>query len=106
MANHGASDALIISLTGHLDVYRAPEVRRTLSAASRRPRLIVDLSQVASISAAILTEFVRCYKQRLAAGLEPARLVVRTQIVRKVLEVTELASVWQIYPSIEAASMP
>lgn len=106
MPKHGVGDAVIVALTGHLDVYRAPEVRRALSAASRVRRLIIDLSLVPSISAAILTEFVRCYKQRLAAGLEPARLVVRTHIVRKVLEVTELSSVWQIYPSLEAASMP
>lgn len=103
MAGDGA---FIVALDGHLDVYRVNEVRRALNAGALQERLIVDMSRVPSLSAAILTEFVRCHKQRAADGLEPARLVVRSAPVRKILEITDLAKVWPLFESLEAASMP
>lgn len=99
-------DAYIVALDGHLDIYRVPEVRRALQAGSSRRRLIIDLSRVRSLSAAILTELVRSYKQRLARGLEPARLVVQSLSVRKVLEITGLTKIWHLFESVEAASIP
>lgn len=99
-------DAFIVALSGHLDVYRVSEVRRLLRQAAAQQRLIVDMSDVASISAAILTEFVRCYKRRMMEGLQPARLVVQTEPVRRIFEITDLAKVWPIFDSVAAASAP
>lgn len=97
-------DAFIVSLNGHLDIYRASEVRRLLQEAAAQPRLVVDMSNVLTISAVILTEFVRCYKHRVAHGLEPARLVVRSTAVRKILEITDLTKLWPIYESLDSAT--
>lgn len=96
-------DAFIVALDGHLDVYRAAEVRRLLQDAAPQHRLVVDLSEVRTISAAILTELVRCYKQRMARGLEPARLVVQSSAVRKIFEITNLSKLCPIFDTLEAA---
>lgn len=99
-------DAFIVSLNGDLDVYRASEVRRLLQEAAAQPRVVVDMSRVATISAAILTELVRCYKARMAQGLEPARLVVRSSAVRKIFEITDLTKLWPIFETLDAARTP
>lgn len=96
-------DTFIVALDGHLDVYRAAEVRRLLQDAAAQERVIVDMSRVPSISAAILTELVRCYKQRAAQGLEPARLVVQSNAVRKIFEITDLGKLWPIFATLDAA---
>lgn len=99
-------NAFIVALDGILDVYRTAEVRRKLHMASRQRRLVVDLSGVPVLCAAIVTELVRSYNERKAQGLEPARLVVGTSSVRQVLEITGLASVWPIYANVATACMP
>lgn len=100
MAGDGA---FIVALNGDLDVYRAAEVRLALQHAAAQQRLIVDLSEVGTISAAILTEFVRCYKHRMMQGLEPARLVVRSSVVRKIFEITDLGRLWPMFETLDAA---
>jgi anti-anti-sigma factor len=99
-------NAFIVALDGILDVYRAAEVRRKLRTASRERRVVVDLTRVRVISAAVLTELIRAYKERTTQGLEPARLVVGTDAVRRVLDLTGLAGIWPIYPTLAAACMP
>ncbi|HET9096504.1 MAG TPA: STAS domain-containing protein [Candidatus Baltobacteraceae bacterium] len=99
-------DAFIVSLNGHLDVYRASEVRRLLQEAAEQPRVVVDMSNVLTISAVILTELVRCYKARTAQGHEPARLVVRSTAVRKILEITDLTKLWPLFETLDAAQTP
>lgn len=99
-------DAYIVVLLGDLDVYRAGEVRRALRNGADKQRLIIDLSQAETISAAILTEFVRCHKHRHMRGLQPARIVLRSEHVRKVFEITKLAQLWLFFESVEAASVP
>jgi anti-anti-sigma factor len=97
----------VVVLSGDLDIFRAGEVRQVLEAAAGEKRLIIDLREVRFISAAILSEFVRTYKERLRRGLEAARLVVRSPHIRKVFEITKLAGIWPLYDSLDAAaSMP
>jgi hypothetical protein len=38
--------------------------------------------------------------------LQPARLVVKAEPVRRIFEITDLAKVWPIFDSIAAASAP
>lgn len=91
-------------LRGDLDIYRQAEIRRELQAAAGKRRLIIDLREARYVSAAALTELVRCYKQRVAGGLEAARLVVRSPYVRRVFDITGLARVWTLFESFDAAA--
>lgn len=105
-SSQSGGNAFIVALDGILDVYRAAEVRRKLRTASREHRVVIDLTRVRVISAAILSELIRTYKERTSEGLEPARLVVGTDAVRRVLDLTGLAGVWPIYSSLASACMP
>ncbi|HEY9179317.1 MAG TPA: STAS domain-containing protein [Candidatus Baltobacteraceae bacterium] len=99
-------DASIVVFSGDLDVYRAGEVRMALEQAQDEPRLIVDMRKVHTVSAAVLTEFVRLHKHRLDRKLEPPRLVVTSPGVRRIFDITQLSKLWPFFETIEAASMP
>jgi len=106
MTNRLIDDAAVVTLGGDLDLYRAPEIRLALQEAVRKPRLIIDLGEARLVSAAALGELMLCYKQRMAVGLEAARLVVRSACVRKIFEITNLTRLWTFFESVEAACMP
>lgn len=95
--------AHVVVLSGDLDVYRAPEVRMALDDARDKPHLIIDLSGAHTVSAAVLSEFVHCYKERRRLHFEPARMVVASKHVRRIFEITELAQLWPFFESLEAA---
>lgn len=77
-----------------------------LEQAQDEPRLIVDMRKVHTVSAAVLTEFVRLHKHRLDRKLEPPRLVVTSPGVRRIFDITQLSKLWPFFETIEAASMP
>lgn len=106
MTHSALNDAAVVTLRGDLDLVRVPEIRLALQDAVRKPRLVIDLGEARLVSAAALTELVRCYKQRMAEGLESARLVVRSACVRKIFEITDLSRLWTFFDSVEAACMP
>ncbi len=99
----GADGARIVVLRGDLDVFRADEVRQALQEAAAEPLLVIDLSEARSISASTLGELVRSYKQRLNAGLQTARVVVRSAHVRKIFDITGLSRLWPFFESVDAA---
>ena len=103
MAHALYDDAHIVILSGELDVYRVAEVRQALAPARDKERVVIDMSGVQIISAAVLTEFVRCYKERLKKGYEPARVVAASPHVRRIFEITELAKLWPFYESMDTA---
>jgi anti-anti-sigma factor len=96
-------DALIIVFQGDLDVYQTGPVRKQLIEASRSPRVIFDLTAVSTISAAVLSEFVVCYKVRQGRGFKPASLVVSSPHVRRIFEITNLAKLWPMFETLDAA---
>lgn len=106
MAHALYDDAHVVVLTGELDVYGLGEVRRALAAAHDKERVIIDMSGVKIVSAAVLTEFVRCYKERRRQGFEPARLVAASPHVRRIFEITELSKLWPFFESLETARVP
>lgn len=97
-------EAHIVVFSGDLDIYRVPEVRKALERARDKERVIIDMSEVHTLSAAVLTEFVRCYKHRSRKQWEPARLVVTSRQVRRIFEITELAKLWPFFGSLEEAT--
>lgn len=104
MTHPASGDTHVVVLRGDLDFYRQPEIRRTLQAAAGKARLIIDLREARYVSAAALTELIRCYKQRVANGLESARLVVRSPYIRRIFDITGLARVWTLFESLDAAA--
>lgn len=99
-------EAHIVVFSGDLDIYRVPEVRKALDGARDKTRVIIDMSDVRTLSAAVLSEFVRCHKERVRHQAEPARLVVTSRQVRRIFEITELAKLWPFFTSVGEATAP
>jgi anti-sigma B factor antagonist len=95
----------VIALPEHIDVSNAGQIREELlSVINRGPgALIADLSATISCDHAGADAVVRAYQRALASGTE-LRLVVTTQIVRRVLSFSGLDRLVSIYPSLQAAT--
>lgn len=70
------------------------------------PRMIIDLSQATTVSAMVLGELIHNHKQRCARGLEAARIVLRSPLVRKLFDITHLTGLWPFFDTVCAASVP
>jgi anti-anti-sigma regulatory factor len=95
----------VISLAGDWDVFGRSELRRRLAPALMADSCIVDFSGFHCGDASFLDELVYMRKVRKAQGRTREVLVIgpADAIVRKILQLTQLASVWPIYESMEAA---
>ena len=95
----------VIALPEHIDVSNAGQIREELlSVINRGPEaLTADLTATISCDHAGADAVVRAYQRALASGTE-LRLVVTTQIVRRVLSFSGLDRLVSIYPSLEAAT--
>jgi anti-anti-sigma regulatory factor len=95
----------VISLAGDWDVFGRSELRRRLAPALTADSCIVDFTGFHCGDASFLDELVYMRKVRKAQGRSCEVLVIRPAdaIVRKVLQLTQLAGVWPIYESMDAA---
>ena len=93
----------IVSVSGEIDLYTAPEFQDALTLAGRdAPVLIVDLSGISYIDSAGLSVLLLIYKRLSARGA--AFFVVSPPDnpgVRRVMEVTRLDSLLSIRPTVE-----
>ena len=96
-------DALVLSLTGELDLYTAPAVRDALRGAVERApkRLVVELSGVTFIDSTALGTLVEA-RSRLHDGKAFA-LAAPGLEVRRALEVSGLDRHFSVHESIETA---
>lgn len=96
----------VISLAGDWDVFGRSELRRRLAPALEADDCILDFTGFHCGDATFLDELVYVRKVRKAHRRSCEALVVHPSdaIVRKILQLTQLAGVWPIYESVEAAT--
>ena len=97
------ADALVLSLTGELDLYTAPALREALQGAVERSpkRLVVDLAGVTFIDSTALGALVEA-RSRLARD-DAFALAAPGLEVRRALEVSGLDRHFSVYERIETA---
>jgi anti-anti-sigma regulatory factor len=95
----------VVSLAGDWDIFGREELRRRLQAAHSPDRCVVDLTGFHGGDVSFLNELVHMAKVRRAQGRQAAVLVVdqKDVVVRRVLKLSGLADIWQIYESLDAA---
>jgi anti-sigma B factor antagonist len=96
---------LVIAVRGELDLATAPLLRDAFESADREAGVVVvDLSEVGFLDSSGLRVLAQC--QRLLTGEDgPAslRLVVATDAVRRVLEVTGMRTFFKVYDALDDA---
>ncbi len=95
----------VIALPEHIDLSNAGAIREELLSLINRgaASLIADMTATISCDHAGADAMARAFQRALASGTE-LRLVVRAQIVRRVIGVTGLDRLIAIYPTLEAAT--
>ncbi len=97
--------ATIVDVSGDIDLYNSPEVRKVLLAAlreGRAPRVIVNLREVRYIDSSGVASLVEGLKVSRELG---SRLVLLglSQAVRDVLELSRLTKVFEVCDTEEQA---
>lgn len=95
----------VIVATGELTVYEAPKLREWLVASAKEGfnRIVVDLQEVDFVDSTGLAVMVAAYKRvRLLEG--DLRVVCSNYRILKVLEITGLNKVINIFDTVEAAT--
>ena len=98
-----SGDAIVVALTGELDLYNAPAVRKTLlEAVARAPgRLVVDLGEVIFLDSTALGALVEARAQ-LAKG-DAFVLAAPGLEARRALEVSGLDRHFAVRETVESA---
>lgn len=102
------SGAPVVSPTGEIDLYTAPEFREAVeSAVSRanpwKPVVVIDLSRVGFIDSSGVGVLIGCHRRLEGSGGE-LRVVAGEGPARKILRVTSLDTVFKLFHSAEAAT--
>ena len=94
----------VVTLPEHIDVSNAGQVREELLSVINRgaDEVIADMAATISCDHAGADAVARAYQRAVVSGAQ-LRLVVTTQIVRRVLSLSGLDRLISIYPSLEAA---
>ncbi len=101
------SEGLTVArVVGEIDLATAPELRdRLAEIPSDTASLIVDLSEVTFLDSTGLSVLVATWKRlKDDDGANDFRLVVSRPTIQRVLEVTGLAQVFEVFPTLEEAT--
>lgn len=89
----------LIVLAGEYDIYNQDALVQQLLPAHDHRFVVIDFRDVRYIDSTALTVLVRMRKNRAAQGYPPAHLCGLRPSVRQIFEVTQLESMWPIFPS-------
>jgi anti-sigma B factor antagonist len=94
----------VVRVAGEIDVATAPSLREHLAAheSAGVPVVVVDLTDVTFVDSTALGVLVGAYRRLGDAG-SALRLVVTEARILKVLEITDLMSVFPIYATVDEA---
>ena len=94
----------VVTLPAEIDVTNADTVRDELLAALNQGAvlLIADMSQTSFCDSSGVSAMVRVFR-RAAAGGSELRMVVRTPAVQRVLSITGVDRLVDVYPSVAAS---
>jgi anti-anti-sigma factor len=101
-------EAVLVHVEGEIDSSTASELRSQLESALQQAGghesrlLIIDLQGVTYFGSAGLNAVLDCHKQGLRAGIS-VRLVADNELVVRPIEVTNLDSLLDLYPSLPDA---
>jgi anti-anti-sigma factor len=101
-------EAVVVRVEGEIDSSTASELRSQLESALQQAGghesrlLIIDLEGVTYFGSAGLNAVLDCHKQGLRAGVS-VRLVADNELVVRPIEVTNLDSLLDLYPSLPDA---
>lgn len=95
----------LVTLTGELDAFDAPELRRTFDMvlADAPEVLVLDLASVDFLDSTVLGAIVGLLRKQREAGGE-LRVVLPETTARRVFEITGLDAALDIWPSRDAAT--
>jgi anti-sigma B factor antagonist len=94
---------LVVTLTGEIDLDRAPAVRRQLlDCVKRQQDVLVDLSAVTYIDSSGIASLVEALQWAKRRGSDLRLVAVSAQAIR-VFELARLDKVFSIHPTIDAA---
>ena len=95
---------VVLTLTGELDAFDAPELRRTFETAlaARRTVVVLDLTSVAFLDSTVLGAIVGLLRRQREAGGE-LRVVLPETTARRVFEITGLDGALDVWPSRDEA---
>jgi anti-sigma B factor antagonist len=101
---HWIGQAAVVTLPAEIDITNADNVREDLLSVLNQGAvlLIADLSNTTFCDSAGVSALVRTYR-RAAASDSGMRLVVGTPAVQRVLAITGVARLLDIYPSVAAS---
>jgi anti-sigma B factor antagonist len=103
VSHEAESDWHVLTVSGELDVFAAPDLADELEKAMRAPRIIVDLSQCRYIDSTGIAALFRAHKR---SG-ERIRLVVGDQqTIRRILRVTRVETLMPVFENLEDAKKP
>jgi len=94
----------VVGVTGEIDVATAPSLREHLAVhqAAGEPVVVVDLTGVTFLDSTALGVLVGAYRRITEEG-HALRLVIVEPRILKVLEITDLISVFPIADTVDAA---
>jgi anti-anti-sigma factor len=101
-------EAVVVHVEGEIDSSTASELRSQLESALQQAGdhesrlLIIDLQGVTYFGSAGLNAVLDCHKQGLRVGIS-VRLVADNELVVRPIEVTNLDSLLDLYPSLPDA---
>jgi anti-sigma B factor antagonist len=100
-------DGAVVTVSGEIDVYSAPQLRQALvDVISTDARdVTVDLDGVSFMDSSGLGVLVGAWK-RVRATDGSLRLVCSRELILKTFRITGLTKVFSIYPSMAEASLP
>lgn len=94
----------VVTAKGEIDVFTAPDLDEGLRAvlAKGGDKIIVDLTGVAFLDSTGLGVLVKCLKAARTSG-GWVRLVVRTEKIRKIFDITGLDAAMPLFDTVEGA---
>ena len=95
----------VISLSGELDITRAPALRRELLRAidNQAAGLVLDLNGATYLDSAAINVLFEVAEGLSARQVELAVVVPEGSLVERVVSLVDLASVARLHPTLEAA---
>ena len=99
-----SGDVTVVTLSGRLDAFASPDVRRQIieALAQRSPRVVIDLADVTLIDSSGLGALVVAMKRAREAGGDVALASLQPK-VRIIFELTRLDCSFAIAPDVPAA---
>jgi len=101
---HDIGEVAVLSATGEIDVFTAPDLDEEIArlVSEGRSTLVVDLSQVTFLDSTGLGVLVKGLKATREAG-GGLRLVVTTDRIRKIFDITGLDAAMPLFDTVDAA---